>query len=114
MSCVKRKKRRSLADVVLFRKEMIRYWRNYDFYKPTDLYRPRFRHDYETDCFYFYLCHWSLRSYLAKLDKIKKLISNYFNQDISCIRKDYLDRIKKLKKRGKAKLLRGHLFDDEN
>ena len=110
MSCVKRKKRRSLADVVFFRQALIQYWRNYRFYLDS---KACFREDYESSCESF-LFYSSLNSYLQFRYKIRRLINKTFSDEYISFRKDCLNRIKKLKKRGKAKLLRGHLFDDEN
>ena len=114
MSYCKRKNRYTLASKVLYRMHMIRSWRNYRFYfSSPDNYRGSFRSVFWDDYSSFCILGVSLRSYLT-VSKEEKLVMNVFGEkeDFS-FRRKCLERIKKLKKHGKAKLLVGHLFDDE-
>ncbi len=110
----KKKKHRTLAEKVLYRMHMIRSWRNLYFYFSSPYnYQHSFRSAFWDDYSSFCILGVSLRSYLT-VSKEEKLVMNIFGdkEDFS-FRRECLERIKKLKKHGKAKLLAGHLFDDE-
>lgn len=115
MSNYKRKrKRRTYADNVLYRMHMVRSWRNYDFYlSSSHKYYDSFRCAYHNDYISLLYGGGSLHSFLVSHEKAEKLVREVFNEkrDYS-FRRDCLERIERLKKRGKAKLLIGHLYDD--
>ena len=109
-----KRKHFTLAEKVFYRMHMVRYWRNYDFYFcNSSCNRRGFLSDYEKDIFTFSVYGMSLRAFLVIYEKEFKYVQKVFNDDGHVFREDCLVRIKKLKKRGKAKLLCGHLFDDK-
>lgn len=115
MSYYRKKKHRTCADIALYRIYMIRSWRDYKYYSSSSndcsySFRQEYLRDYDSFC----MSNCSLRSYLANIDKTEKLVLKVFGEENDfSYRREILERIKKNKKHGKAKLIRGHLFDDE-